>query len=167
MAFHSGRNGMTIPFWQEWQLPFQQEWNGCTPFRPEWNGHPIPARMEWVHFIPAGMEWVHFILAGMEWVHFIPVQWGQLMFLDFQGKFRVWLCSAQLVSNSFAKHLPWCWCGAERMIKHAQTHKCQPKFCFYLGNELGNLISQFSLWDKEYFSSFHIFFFTNWDFFSF
>ena len=44
MAFHSGWNGMVIPFRPEWTE--HSGWNGSFPFHPEWNGHSIPAGMD-------------------------------------------------------------------------------------------------------------------------
>ena len=44
-SFHSGWNGMAIPF--------RPEWNGVIPFRPEWNELSIPAGMD----IPIRPEW--------------------------------------------------------------------------------------------------------------
>ena len=44
-SFHSGWNGMAIPF--------RPEWNGVIPFQPEWNELSIPAGMD----IPIRLEW--------------------------------------------------------------------------------------------------------------
>ena len=65
ISFHTRQNGMT---------PFHSSWNGMSsPFWPEWNDHSIPDRMEWLHSIPTRTEWAlhsnqieHSNLAGLE-----------------------------------------------------------------------------------------------------
>ena len=66
MTLHSCRNGVVIPFLQEWcghsipagmelsfhscrngvVIPFLQEWDESIPFLQEWNDHSIPAGIE-------------------------------------------------------------------------------------------------------------------------
>ena len=75
-SIHACRNGVVIPFPQEWNgvIPFLLEWNGVIPFLQEWNDHFIPAGMEWpLHSCRNGMttpflqEWnEQSIPAGME-----------------------------------------------------------------------------------------------------
>ena len=71
MAFHSGRNGMTIPFRPKWNGPFQPKWNGCISFWSEWNGPFHSGHNEMVGFhsgwILAGMNYNHIFLARPGW----------------------------------------------------------------------------------------------------
>ena len=65
VAFHSGRIGMSIP--DRMESSFHSGWNEMPPFHSGQNGMAIPFQPEWNELsIPAGMEWSHFIPAGVK-----------------------------------------------------------------------------------------------------
>ena len=71
-SFHSCRNGVVIPFLQEWsghsipagmKCSFHSCRNGMTPFHSSRNGVVIPFLKDWNdHSIPLRLKWLIFIL---------------------------------------------------------------------------------------------------------